>query len=470
MGHFEERHGSTGTARRRLRLRAVLFCGLIAAVGLAGAQESDEIAADAAPGASTTLADESLSRLVANLRVEARHDRLRALHALVSEVQPEDVPALLEILKEPDTSIRVQWRLLRAVGMMGVAEAAPVAARIVEDPLRDEGVRQAAAFTLADLRARPHAKALKHAAQTDPTPLTRIIAAGALYRVMGKAALPELNRLKASESDPYAIEHLDWYAHLIRNGDTFTIRPRPGEIVTCALAGTKYLIYTPTTYQPGVDHELLVSVHGTFGSSERYMDVVRERAEAENLVAIAPWFEAATFPSFDNLNLDNIGIGQPRSDLRLLEIIDAVGKMVSVRTDQFYLFGHSKGGQFTQRFVFAHPDRIIRAAACASGLYLAPEEETKGGYGEMFPYGAVSNPFAPDLAERTFEGFIAAPIAFFVGTKDPRVADLHRFVRESQARARKVGYTPQLEVRLLASVGHDGRETFPPAADYLFGE
>jgi len=432
--------------------------------------QDDAMAAEQDGGGVTSLQEGTLATRVANLRVEARHDRVRALHDLVTYFTEDDVPALLGVLEDPAVSVRIQWRLLRALGMRGIQAAGPVAAAILKDSERIEGVRQAAAYTIADLGAKAHAPALLDAARNAPEPLTRIIAAGAFYRLMGKGALHDLNRLLARETDPYAREHLDWFAQLIRNGDTFVTRPRPGEIVACARSGTRYLVYAPTDYDQDAPHDLLISVHGTFGSADRYMEIVRERADAENMMVVAPWFDAATFPSFDNLNLDNVGIGLPRSDLRLLEIVDALGAYASVNTQKLYLYGHSKGGQFVQRFVFAHPERVARAAPCASGIYLAPEEETKGGYGEMFPYGAEPNPFAPDLADRTFEGLVAAPIIFFVGTQDPRLLDAHRFVRESQLRARKEGYIPRIEVRLLPEVGHDGSQTFPPAADFLFGE
>ncbi len=455
----------------RIALAAILFAfSLPLTTGPVAAQEDDAMVAEQDGGGVASLQEGTLASLVANLRVEARHDRVRALHDLVTYFTEDDVPALLGVLEDPAVSVRIQWRLLRALGIRGIQAAGPVAAAIVKDSERIEGVRQAAAYTIADLGAKAHAPALLDAARNAPEPLTRIIAAGAFYRLVGKGALHDLNRLLARETDPYAREHLDWFAQLIRNGDTFVTRPRPGEIVACARSGTRYLVYAPTDYGQGAPHDLLISVHGTFGSADRYMEIVRERADAENMMVVAPWFDAATFPSFDNLNLDNIGIGQPRSDLRLLEIVDALGAYTSVNTEKLYLYGHSKGGQFVQRFVFAHPDRVARAAPCASGIYLAPEEETKGGYGEMFPYGAEPNPFAPDLADRTFEGLVAAPIIFFVGTQDPRLLDAHRFVRESQLRAHKEGYIPRIEVRLLPDVGHDGSQTFPPAADFLFGE
>ncbi len=461
--------GASETWRTGLTIVLAAF-GLALTPSPVAAQDDDAIAFDQDGGGLAPLQEGALASLVASLRVEARHDRVRALHELVTYFTEGDVPALLGVLEDPAVSVRIQWRLLRALGMRNVQEAGPVAAAIVTDPERVEGVRQAAAYTIADLRAKAHAQALLDAARNAPEPLTRIIAAGAFYRVMGKGALHDLNRLLASETDPYAREHLDWFTQLIRNGDTFSTRPRPGEVVACAQSGTRYLVYAPTDYGQGAHHDLLISVHGTFGSADRYMEIVRERADRENVMVVAPWFDAATFPSFDNLNLDNVGIGLPRSDLRLLEIVDALGAYASVNTEKLYLYGHSKGGQFVQRFVFAHPDRVARAAPCASGIYLAPAEETKGGYGEMFPYGAAPNPFAPDLATRTFEGLVAAPIVFFVGTQDPRMLDAHRFVRESQLRARKEGYIPRIEVRLLPEVGHDGSKTFPPAADFLFGE
>lgn len=444
-----------------------VLCGVLFPVPFAwGVDRVDtEDTGGGADGAST-----SLSELVNDLRQEGRHNRSQALFDLLAATEPSDAPALVTTMADPSVSPRIQWRLARALAMMEAESATSTLAAMATDLERAEWVRQAAVLSLGDLGGRDAAPALLAALRNDPEPVVRLMAAGAFYRVQGKTALFDLNRAAATETDDYVLDHLAWYAELTRRGDTFTRALRPGETVVCAEGGTKYLVYTPSKYDSAVQHDVLVSLHGTFGSAEHYRDIARERAEAEGVVLVAPWFDASTFPAYDNFNLDNVGIGMPRSDSRLLEILDALAEIANVRTDQFYLFGHSKGGQFVQRFVFAHSDRIIRAAACAPGIYITPARKFADEFGEMFPYGPAPNPFAPDLADRTFKDLVSAPIMFFVGSEDPRIREAYYFLREAQIRSKRYVYRQQVDLKVLPEVRHRGAETFPPAAAYLFGD
>ena len=52
-------------------------------------------------------------------------------------------------------------------------------------------------------------------------------------------------------------------------------------------------------------------------------------------------------------------------DLILLDMIEDMAKRYpGVHTDKFFMFGHSGGGQFVNRFLFAHPQRL---KACSIG-------------------------------------------------------------------------------------------------------
>jgi hypothetical protein len=103
-----------------------------------------------------------------------------------------------------------------------------------------------------------------------------------------------------------------------------------------------------------------------------------------------------------------------------------------------------------QRFVFAHPERVARAAVCGSGLYLDPR-------GGLFPVGVQANPFAPDLAGATLEAFQRAPMAIVVGTDDPRHPLAQTFTRNW-------GF----ELIEVPRGRHQGGDNLPAAAEYLF--
>jgi pimeloyl-ACP methyl ester carboxylesterase len=47
--------------------------------------------------------------------------------------------------------------------------------------------------------------------------------------------------------------------------------------------------------------------------------------------------------------------------------------LVGFYTDQFLLYGHSRGGQFASRYLWAHPDRVDRAVISSAGTYLSDD-------------------------------------------------------------------------------------------------
>ena len=69
---------------------------------------------------------------------------------------------------------------------------------------------------------------------------------------------------------------------------------------------------------------------------------------------------------------------EKRYDLILLDMIEDMAKRYpGVHTDQFFMFGHSGGGQFVNRFLFAHPDRLKACSIGAPGrpTFLNPDED-----------------------------------------------------------------------------------------------
>ena len=58
---------------------------------------------------------------------------------------------------------------------------------------------------------------------------------------------------------------------------------------------------------------------------------------------------------------------------------------------------------------------------------------------------------------------------FFVESEDARLKEAYYFLQEVQLRAARYGYAQRIVLEVLPGVPHLGRETFPAAADYLFG-
>ena len=81
-----------------------------------------------------------------------------------------------------------------------------------------------------------------------------------------------------------------------------------------------------------------------------------------------------------------------------------------------YIYGHSAGGQFTERFVWAHPDRIAAAVIGAPGFRTFPDPDV------LYPYGLGVNPENPAPPGINLEGnldeFLSSRIMFWVGDRD----------------------------------------------------
>ena len=78
--------------KRRIALAAILFTFSIALTSAPVNAQDDATAAEQDGGGVASLQEGMLASLVANLRVEARHDRVRALHELVTYFTEDDVP------------------------------------------------------------------------------------------------------------------------------------------------------------------------------------------------------------------------------------------------------------------------------------------------------------------------------------------------------------------------------------------
>ena len=141
-----------------------------------------------------------------------------------------------------------------------------------------------------------------------------------------------------------------------------------------------YWVHLPDTYydEENPDYKLMVIVHGTGCSVEGYLKAAREEADKYHYALLAPMFPGGLV-SFDDFNsyklLSDKGV---RYDLALLAMIDEMGQRYpGVRTDKFCLFGHSGGGQFTNRFLLVHPDRLEACSIGAPGrpTFIDPETD-----------------------------------------------------------------------------------------------
>ena len=121
-----------------------------------------------------------------------------------------------------------------------------------------------------------------------------------------------------------------------------------------------YWVHLPDCYYDEAEHNysLMVIIHGTGCATEEYIKQAKELADKYHMAVLAPMFPG--------------GLIQ-RDDFNSYKLLSCDG----VHTDKFFMFGHSGGGQFVNRFLFSHPDRLKACSIGAPGrpTFLNPDED-----------------------------------------------------------------------------------------------
>jgi quercetin dioxygenase-like cupin family protein len=129
-----------------------------------------------------------------------------------------------------------------------------------------------------------------------------------------------------------------------------------------------YCLYVPTAHRTTrTPLPLLVIVHGTARTAERYRTQYADFAEQHEAVVLAPLFPAGLGGPDDLHGYKRIAANDIRYDTALLAIVAEVGERWRVSTDRFLLHGFSGGGQFRHRFAYLHPDRLLGVSIGAPG-------------------------------------------------------------------------------------------------------
>ncbi|MEU6602713.1 PHB depolymerase family esterase [Streptomyces flaveolus] len=129
-----------------------------------------------------------------------------------------------------------------------------------------------------------------------------------------------------------------------------------------------YCLYVPTAHQRATEPlPLVVVVHGTNRTAERYRTMFREFAEEHGCVVLAPLFPAGVADPGDLHGYKRLLHQGIRYDAVLLDIVEQIGRRYTVATERFLLHGFSGGGQFAHRFAYLHPERLAALSVGAPG-------------------------------------------------------------------------------------------------------
>ena len=148
---------------------------------------------------------------------------------------------------------------------------------------------------------------------------------------------------------------------------------------------------------------------------------------------------------------------------------DMANRYPGIHTDRFFLFGHSGGGQFTNRFLFAHPDRLLAVSIGAPGrpTFLDLNEDYFWGVRDFKEYFGKS----VDI-----EAVKQIPVQITVGENDTKfIGDspygTNRVERMKSLQKNLEDWGVKTELQILPGFGHEGgeRERVRTAQEFFIG-
>ena len=203
-----------------------------------------------------------------------------------------------------------------------------------------------------------------------------------------------------------------------------------GQVLERTLSGTgepHYFLYVPQS--AGSHPSLFVTVHGISRNARQHASLFAPLAERYGVVVVAPLFPAHEYGDYQRLGRRG---GAQRADRALEAIVEEVGRLTGARTERFFLFGYSGGGQFAHRFAMAYPQRVEAYAVGAAGWYTFPDPNLR------YPRGVETRRCLPDV-QMSPDRFLTVPAAVIVGERDTRAGSALRKttrVSEQQGRSR----------------------------------
>ena len=184
-----------------------------------------------------------------------------------------------------------------------------------------------------------------------------------------------------------------------------------GQVVERTLANgskARYFFYVP----PNVASHptLFVTVHGISRNAREHVRLFAPFADQYGVVVLAPLFPAQTYGDYQRLGRKD----DAEHAGRVLEaMVDEVGRLTGAKTERFFLFGYSGGGQFAHRYAMAHPERVGAYAVGAAGWYTFPDPQL------TYPRGLKPRKSRPDM-QMVPQRFLATPATVLVGERDTR--------------------------------------------------
>ena len=173
---------------------------------------------------------------------------------------------------------------------------------------------------------------------------------------------------------------------------------------------------TMFTYRPSncSKPDLLLVFHGLGHNADGYRDHARWLADRLCMLVVAPLFDKERFPGwrYQGGGIVDHGVVRPSNAWTgnvVLGIVDWVRRTESRNLD-YYLLGHSAGGQFLSRVAAFVPTEAKRIVIANPSTYVFPSLT-------MAPYGFGGVYSANDSAA-ALRRYLALPLTIFLGMED----------------------------------------------------
>lgn len=241
-----------------------------------------------------------------------------------------------------------------------------------------------------------------------------------------------------------------------------------------------YALYVPTPRDEDPDKfPLIVIQHGTGRSAELYRDLMADFCEKYRVVVLVPLFPGGIGEQHDLHNFKFIAYAGIRYDRILLGMVDEISEFLPVAVDKFYLHGFSGGGQFTHRFMYLHPNRLLGVSVGAPGRLTFLDKSRDWWLGTR----NFREIFDQDI---DIDALRALPIQLIVGDRDVDAWEINNPSNElwvpglelqGQTRVERLknyqrnlaAHGIQARLDIVPGIAHEGDKILPHAATY-FGD
>jgi dienelactone hydrolase len=227
---------------------------------------------------------------------------------------------------------------------------------------------------------------------------------------------------------------------------------------SATINGTNLTVYT---YHPKYcgNPSLLFVFHGLSRTASSYRDYAEPLADRYCLIIMAPLFDLERFPSWSyqrgGIVHDSTIQARDRWTVWYVKgLVDWARKREGLPTAQYYLFGHSAGGQFVSRVAaFALAD-AKRTVVANPSTYVLPSLSEAVAYG----LGCLSSGcvYSADQASQELKAYLALPLTIYLGEDDTGDVELNESaaaMRQGATRLERGEFTFELAQAVATANG-----------------